>query len=206
MRYEWPWGTSLLVAKAVKLDKPVFYATEILHLFDLWRIKVEEKLSSWTLFKDSLIFWHWSHMIHCHYCKKSYPCSDECISSLSQLARAGDLQCRHGYTWSVHIRPHHDELHLPGRRQLKGIIFTSRCCSQASGWYKASHDQKKPPTTTKTNITCSVLTWRSREFCSIGESPRHAEGIQTLLTACFMCFTVSLFPEGTHTPYSPLWM
>lgn len=125
--------------------------------------------------------------------------------SLSQLARAGDLQCRHGYTWSVHIWPHHDKLHLPGRRQLKGIIFTSRCCSQASGWYKASHDQRKK-TTTKTNITCSVLTWRSREFRSIGDSPRHAEGIQTLLTACFMCFTVSLFPEGTRTPYSPLWM
>lgn len=158
-----------------------------------------------TFFKVSLIFWHWSHMIHCHYCKKSYPCSDGCISSLSQLARAGDLQCRHGYTWSVHIWPHHDKLHLPGRRQLKGIIFTSRCCSQASGWYKASHDQRKK-TTTKTNITCSVLTWRSREFRSIGDSPRHAEGIQTLLTACFMCFTVSLFPEGTRTPYSPLWM
>lgn len=144
MRYEWPWGTSLLVAKAVKLDKPVFYATVILHLFDLWRIKVEEKLSSWTLFKDSLIFWHWSHMIHCHYCKKGYPCSNECICSLSQLARAGDLQCRHGYTWSVHIRPHHDELHLPGRRQLKGMFFMSQCCSQASGWYKVSRDQKKP--------------------------------------------------------------
>lgn len=123
---------SLLVAKAVKLHKPVFYATGLLHLFDLWQIKVEEKLCSWTLFKNSLIFWHWSHVIHCHYCKKSYPCSNECVSSLSQLARAGDLQYCHGYTWSVHIWPHYDELHLPGRRQLKGMFFMSQCYSQAS--------------------------------------------------------------------------
>lgn len=137
-------------------------------------------------------------MIHCHYCKKSYPCSDGCISSLSQLARAGDLQCRHGYTWSVHIWPHHDKLHLPGRRQLKRIIFTSRCCSQASGWYKASHDQRKK-TTTKTNITCSVLTWRSREFRSIGESPRHAEGIQTLNSMFHVFYCVIISRGDTHS-------
>lgn len=59
-----------------------------------------------------------------------------CWFSVLQLACIGGLWCCHGYSWSVHLWPHHNKLHLSRCCHVRNILFEKRtgvcsdlCCS-----------------------------------------------------------------------------